>query len=347
MRAISIFAAIIIILQSCGGKATTQSATLKEEAIPVKLLPLTATSRQEQVEASGLLTTEETAGLGFKIGGIIESVLVSEGQVVRKGQLLATLKPTEISAQVEQVALSVEKARRDYQRAHNLYQDSVATLEQLQNAQTGLQLAQQQYRQVAFNRQYANIYAPADGFVVKQAGHAGELVGPGSPVVVMNAVSGGSRWVLKVGLTDKQWALVEKGDSATVAFDAFPGKTFPARVTQKALAANPVNGVFEVEVQPDFKGVQPGAGIFGKAVIVTSGRQALVPVPYEALLEAAGREGYVFVSNDGKTVERAGVQIAAIEPDRVFISSGLEGHRYIVTSGSPYLTDGARIKVVR
>ncbi|OLY92206.1 RND family efflux transporter, MFP subunit [Cnuella takakiae] len=347
MKPIIFAAFILIVLQSCGGKATTQTAVVKDESIPVKLFPLSSDTRQAQVAASGLLSTEETAGLGFKIGGIIESVLVTEGQMVRKGQLLATLKPTEISAQVQQVALSVEKARRDYQRAHNLYQDSVATLEQLQNAQTGLDLAQQQYRQVAFNRQYANIYAPSDGFVVKQLGHAGEQVSAGTQVIAMNAVSGASRWVLKVGLTDKQWALVNKGDKATVQFDAFPGKTFTAIVTQKALAANPINGSFEVELQPDFKGVQPGAGIFGKAVILTSGTQELVPIPYESLLEAEGKEGFVFVSNDGKTVQRVGVQIAAIEPDRVFVNAGLEGHRYIVTSGSPYLTDGSRIKVIR
>lgn len=347
MKPILFALGVIILLQSCGGKASTQQTRITNESVPVKVQPLSTASRQAVVAASGLLTTEETADLAFKIGGIVEKVLVTEGQVVRKGQLLATLKPTEIAAQVEQAGLSVAKAHRDYQRASNLYQDSVATLEQLQNAQTGLQLAQQQYRQVAFNRQYANIYAPADGFVVRQSGHPGELVSPGTPVIVMNMVSAGSRWVLRAGLPDKQWALVNKGDKATVQFDAYPGKTFEAVVTQKNLAANPVNGAFEVELQVRFGGVQAGAGMFGKALIYTAGKQDLVPVPYEALLEATGTEGFVFVSNDGKTVQRVNVQIAAIEQDRVFISNGLQGYRFVVTSGSPYLTDHSRIKVIR
>lgn len=346
MRNLLILASLLVLIESCGSKANTQTSRIADDAIPVKLLPLNSESVATSIEASGLLATEEEASLSFKIGGIIENILVAEGQQVRKGQLLATLKPTEIAAQVAQVQLSVEKAQRDYQRARNLYGDSVATLEQLQNAKTGLELAQQGYRQVAFNKQYANIYAPADGFIVKKLGSAGELAGPGTTVLMMNAVSGASRWVLKIGLPDKQWALVQKGDKAQVRFDAYPGKTFNAVVSRKALAANPVNGAFEIELQPDLQGIQPGAGMFGKASISPSRQQDLIPIPYEALLEANGKEGFVFVSNDKKTVKRVPVTLGDIQENRVYVAAGLQGHSFIVTSGSPYLTDNGRIKVI-
>ena len=103
---------------------------------------------------------------------------------------MATLKSAEIAAQVQQVELAVEKAQRDYQRADNLYKDSVATLEQLQNAKTGVDIAKQNLQQVAFNQQYSRIYAPADGFIVKKTANEGELASSGSPVLFMNAVSG-------------------------------------------------------------------------------------------------------------------------------------------------------------
>ena len=74
-------------------------------------------------------------------------MLVKEGDRVKKGQLLDTLKSTEIAAQVQQVNLALEKAQRDYQRASKLYKDSVATLEQLQNAKTGVDIARQNLQQ--------------------------------------------------------------------------------------------------------------------------------------------------------------------------------------------------------
>ena len=90
--------------------------------------------------------------------------------------MLATLQLTEINAQVQQAQLGVDKALRDYNRTLNLYHDSVATLEQVQNVKTGLDLARQQLSAVQFNRGYATIRAPKSGFVLKKMADAGQVV---------------------------------------------------------------------------------------------------------------------------------------------------------------------------
>jgi RND family efflux transporter MFP subunit len=280
------------------------------------------------------------------VGGIIERIYVREGEKIRKGQLLATLKATEISAQVQQVQLSVEKARRDYERAMSLYKDSVATLEQLQNAKTGLEIAQQGLRAAGFNQQYAKIYATADGFVVRQLKNEGELAEPGGPLLVTRTVSAGSGWILAVGLSDREWAQVSTGDQATVSFDAFPGKTFPARVHRKALAADPASGVFTTELRVDFGNEQPAVGIFGKAGIRISRPVEGFSIPYDALLEANGKQGFVFVTNDGKQVKRVPVTISSISQQVVYLASGLEGYKQVVIAGSPYLTDQSTIRII-
>jgi multidrug efflux pump subunit AcrA (membrane-fusion protein) len=129
------------------------------ETIPVRVMSVQSARVQPVVEATGLLTTENEARYGFKIGGVIDRIWVDEGQAFRKGQRLAALKITEIGAQREQAEIGLDKARRDYGRVANLYRDSVATLEQLQNAKTALDLAQRSVSVVAFNQQYAYIYA--------------------------------------------------------------------------------------------------------------------------------------------------------------------------------------------
>src|SRR5215470_12362568 len=215
MRIILISAAVAIVLQACNGNAREKKSVINSEAIPVRLLAINQDTASNVISASGSLSTQDEARLSFKIGGIIERIFVKEGDHVKKGQLLATLKSAEIAAQVEQVQLAVEKSQRDYQRAENLYNDSVATLEQLQNAKTGVEMARQNLRQVAFNQQYSRIYAPADGFVARKIGNEGELATAGSPILFVNAVSNSSKWILKVGLSDKEWAVIEAGNKAT------------------------------------------------------------------------------------------------------------------------------------
>lgn len=346
MRNLLIIAAALIALQSCSSKAEEKKIK-RDEAIPVKLISIKEEAADNLIHATGYLSTQDETRLSFKTGGVIDHIYVKEGDKVRKGQLLATTKSTEITAQVQQVQLALQKAERDYQRVQNLYNDSVATLEQLQNAKTGLEIARQNLAQASFNQQYSKIYATQDGFVIRKLKADGELSEPGAPVLIIGGVSHASAWVLATGVSDKEWAVIEKGNSANVSFEAFPGKTFPAIVTKKALAADQADGTFPIELQVNFGKEQPATGMFGKATIASSIKQNGYTIPYESLLEANGKKGFVFASNDGKTVKKVEVTIGQINNNNVQVVAGLEGYTYVVSSGSPYLNDESTITVIK
>jgi RND family efflux transporter MFP subunit len=345
MRYTFFLTTLLMVLQACKEPAKQSAIPAPGEAIPVTLAPVQTGSLSGSIEATGLLFTEDESKLSFKIGGVVESVFVSEGDFVKAGQVLATLKNTEIASQVSQVQLNVQKAERDYERAYNLYLDSVATLEQLQNAKTGLDIAKQGLSAANFNQQYARIVAPASGFVVKKLMSSGEIAGPGMPVFVVNHVSGNSHWILRAGLSDAEWASISLGDKAMVTLDAFPGKIFSAQVTNRSLAADPMNGSFSVELRVDLKGEKPATGMFGKASILTGKVTRATVIPYAALLEADGNKGTVFVTADKKTVQRKEVTLGKLYTDRVEVLAGLEKEAYIVISGSAYLTDQSKIEV--
>lgn len=345
MQKIFFLSIIALTIIGCKQNGEKTSIPPKGEAIPVTLAPIQQGSLANTIGATGLLYTEDESKLSFKIGGVVESVYVSEGDFVKAGQVLASLKNTEIASQVSQVQLNVQKAERDYERAYNLYMDSVATLEQLQNAKTGLDIAKQGLTAAQFNQQYARIVAPTSGFVVKKLVSAGEIAGPGMPLLVLNHVSGSSHWVLRAGVSDAQWANIALGDKAQVTLDAYPEKIFEARVSNRSLTADPANGSFSVELRVNLDGVKPATGMFGKANIQTGKLTYATVIPYAALLEADGDKGFVFVTPDKKTVQRIGVRIGKLHPDRVEVLSGLEGQSFVVVSGSAYLNDNSTIVI--
>jgi len=347
MRLVLISVIVAAGLAACNGNASEKKPASTAEAIPVKLLPVNAVANPGVINAPGLVSTENEARLSFKIGGIIEKIYVKEGDRIRKGQLLATLKSTEIASQVQQVQLTVEKAQRDYQRANNLYKDSVVTLEQLQNAKTGLDIARQNLQQVAFNQEYSKIYAPADGFVLKKIGNEGELTSSGSPVLLANALSASSKWILKIGLSDKEWSAIEVGNKATVSVDAFPAQQFNGVVSKKSLSADAASGSFQAELRVDFGQQQPAIGMFGTASIAVSHSSVGFSIPYEALLEANGKKGFVFVSADKRTVKKIPVTISSISDNVVYIADGLQGQSWVITTGSPYLNDKSIINPIQ
>lgn len=339
MKWIIIITLLAILSQGCSSKASEKKKLITSDVVSVKLVSIKQIQASDKIHVSGLLTTANESKLSFKIPGIIESINVADGDFVKKGQLLASLKSTEITAQVSQAKSGLEKAERDFQRMQNLFSDSVATLEQLQNARTALEISKQQLQQIMFNEKFSRIYAPCDGFISRKYANEGELAGAGSPIITMNGLQSPKGWLLKAGVRDRDWSTIKTGNKATVLLDAFSGQQIPGTVTRKSQASDPAGGSFEIEIQLDVINQNPAVGMYGEAVVFTESSTTGFLIPYESLLEANGTTGYVFVTNDKRSVKRIQIEIAKINKDNVLVTKGLEGYTHLVTSGSPFLSE--------
>ncbi len=348
MKSTSLFFIIILawMAQSCSNSdGKSEPASRVSEAVPVRVIAIAQEELQAVVQTSGLFTTDDETYLAFKTGGIIEKIMVKEGDAIRKGQLLATLNLTEIEAQVAQARLSFEKASRDFKRVENLYKDSVATLEQFQNARTGMDVASRQLDAANFNRSYSEIRAVANGFVLRKMANEGQVISPGTSVFQTNG-AGKGKWILRTGVSDREWSMINMGDKAQVSTDAREGKQYEAVVTHKSEGADAMNGSFMVELTLKSPGNGLASGLFGKATIQASHKQRVWKIPYDALLDGDAQSGYVFVTDDEKTAHKVSVTIGSIERNEVIILAGLENAKKLIISGSAYLKDNAPIKII-
>ena len=340
-----------IALWACGSKAEKPSSpetsvvNADEAVIPVKLTPVTSVVRAEPVVASGVVSSAEEARLSFKVGGIINKMFVDEGQPVRKGQLLATLDLTEIDAQVSQAQLTNEKAERDLGRVKSLYADTAATLEQLQNATTGQNVSKQALTIAQFNRNYAQIRASVDGTVTRKVTNAGEYVAAGASVYL---ISGNRRadWVVRVGISDKDWARLQLGNRASIRLDAYPDQTFSGTISELAQAADPTNKLYEVEVKINPGTAKFAPGLFANVTLVPARSRSYAVVPVEAIVEGNGKDGFVYiVADDRQKVRKIPVQIGYIDGNKVLLTNGLSGVKQVVTAGSAFLTEESSVVI--
>jgi RND family efflux transporter MFP subunit len=331
------------LVASCGSKEKITNEIPKTEVIPVKLESLQVLNSTEEIHVSGQFTTDDETYLSFLSGGIIQKLYVKEGDRVHKGQLLATLDLTLVKATVSQAKLGSEKSKRDLERAKNLQKDGFATLEQLQNAQTAVDVAEEQVQSALFNLKYAEIRAVSNGFILRKMANQGQLVSSGTPVFQTNG-AGTSSFKLKVGVSDRQWSQIHIGDVAEIQADVFKDKTLKAKVSRKSESIDPFSGTFTVELE--LQGKLPeglASGVFGKATIFLSETSENWKIPYEALLDGNADDGFVFVSNDRKTVKKVPVKIENLNQNEVEIGEGLEGYNYVIVSGGPYLNENSTI----
>ncbi len=332
------------VLLACARSGAEAPATVVDQVAVVRAAWITDTVLARPIVATGTVAPADEAALGFKIGGVIERIGVDAGDLVRAGQMLATLDLREIDAGLAKARSGEAKAERDLARARRLYTDSVVTLAQLQDAETAAELARADLETVAVNRRYAVIVAPASGVVLRRAAEPGENIEAGATVLVVGSSGAGRGNVLEIGLADRDAVSVRKGDPAVARFDALPGREFAGRVARIGAAADPLTGTYEVEIALDGDGL--AAGLVGRAEIRPARGAPATLVPIEAVLEADGAEATVYaLSADGKRAERRRVTVAFIAGSRVAVAGGLEGATRVLTDGAAYLDDGAAVRV--
>lgn len=341
----SILSLLTLGLLACGAKQE-EVATFIANSIPVTIGTVTQQMSMEQVTTSGLLVTDQTTKYAFKIGGVIDRIYVDEGDRVKKGQLLATISMTEIDAQLNQATLSLTKLQRDYERVENLYRDSIATLEALQDIKTLRDVAQQTLDQVSFNRKYAKVYAATNGFVTKKLANNGEVIAPGTPVLITNDATTQQGWIIDCSVNDQEWASIKVGDLCSVTLNAYADQTINGSVSSKSLLAEPVSGALKVAVELQPVKLDLAIGMYGTVRIETGTKTNALVIPFEALVEANGNEGYVFVPTSDTSIVRRKIVVKSFDASNVYVASGLVAGDRIVLANSAFLNEKSTIKIV-
>jgi len=329
----------LIILSACAdaGPKETDQATVSVKTIRIK-----DTAIVFPIRTAGKLASKSESKLSFKTGGIIQTIMIDEGQSVRKDQLLAQLNLEEIKSRVDQAELALKKAERDHERAGNLYRDSVATLEQFQNAGTALEVARSNASIANFNLKYSTIRAPANGKILKRIAESNEIIAPGHPVFLF--ASTGSNWVVRTNLTDRDIVRVSMRDSAHVRFDAYPGEIFSGVISEIGTAADPYTGTYEIEVRMKERPATLVSGFVAKVEIYPATRDRQIVIPVEALIDGTGLTGYVMVLRD-RQPDRRKISIRAITDQGIVVREGLLPGEELIIEGAQYIKKGSRIKV--
>lgn len=336
----------VVGLSGCGDRTAgaADDTTAVAAPIPVRTAVVESRVASPAVIATGTLGAKEEIPLAFKIGGVIERIDAEAGQSVRAGAVLAQLVQTEINAQVESARQGRDKAQRDFVRVRALATDSVATLSQLQDAETQLQVAEAQLRGAEFNKQYATVRAPADGIVLRRTAEVQQLVGANIPVVVLRTERRGL--VLRVGLSDRDAVRLSPGLQGKVTFDAWPGVEFAGRIERISSAASLGSGTYEAEIAVNAGGRRLASGLIGKVVLAPRAAGATPLIPIEALLEADGDSATVFLLDaDGRTARRRRIRVGFVDGGFAAIPDGLEVGRRVITAGASRLNDGTIVSL--
>lgn len=182
-----------------------------------------------------------TVILAAKIPGYIREVKVSEGQKVKKGDVLVQIDSRDYqsladSAKSEMLSLEARKsdAEKNYRRIKDLYSQSVVSSQQYDTATANYNEIRAKYDaasaklvQAELNLENTQVKAPSDGIVARTSAEIGQLASPGSPLV--GFVSSENRWVA-ANFKETDISHVQIGKKVDIEIDALSGRSFEGEV---------------------------------------------------------------------------------------------------------------------
>jgi RND family efflux transporter MFP subunit len=194
---------------------------------------------------------------------------------------------------------------------------------------------------------YTVLRAPVDGNIADVTIEPSENVQAGQTVVVLTS---GDYPEVQVAVPEVLIAQIRESDAVTATFDALPGRSFPATVTEVGVMSAASATAFPVtvrltETDPD---IRPGMAAEVAFSFRSTGGAERILVPATAVGEdEQGRYAFLVddVVGDLGTVRRVPVLTGELTGEGLEVLDGLEDGDLLVTAGLHKLTDGLQVKV--
>lgn len=298
----------------------------------------------------GTLAAEQSASVGFKVGGKIGSLKVKVGDQVRAGQLLATLDATEAGAQAAataaqvraaeaQLALAQDTARRTQamvQSGSFAEASGVQSTQQQALAQAQLDAAKAQSALTRVSLGNHSLVAPFAGTVTKVPDGIGEVVGPGAPLFeVVNTK------VLKLSTTVSEHDANLLTLGAPVQLELETGKA-TGRLSAVLGTVDPKSR--RVPVQASFD--NPGflrAGAFVQAHVDAKNEISVLRLPHEVL--RPGSQDELVIVGEGGRLDVRHVVLAVDKDGSLLVRRGLAPTEQVVAKPKPEAKAGDIVTV--
>ena len=343
---------LMMTLVACSSSKTAEQAV--STPINVKIGKVHAIEDHEGMVLSGTVGSPAApSNVSFLASGKVIQVLPREGDYVRKGQLLASIDPTDYqlaltaaTKQADMAQIASERAEDEHRRMKMLYDSKSLAPNDYEKYKSVYESARKQYEQATASEKIsrkhltdAELHSPVNGFISKRSIEPGEMASPGRPVfeiVNLDTVE------ISVGVPETDVHSVRDGQKAAITLPALPGESFEGVVRLVNVSADPGTRTFMTRISiPNPKhtlqiGMVAEARIRGDKVV------KMLTAPIEAIVRDPQGATMVYVYYpEQKRVYAKRVEIGTPHGRDLEIRSGLTSDEWIVLVGQPQLRDGS------
>ncbi len=362
-------------LAACDGGAGTGGPKSRP---PPQVIVQQPAVRDVAIEAKAPIDLRplQVVEIGSKQLGYLSSVLVERGDRVRRGQLVALVRPSDLPDQLRsaQSALSqaqaaLSQARSNRARLGELAPSGVVSMQEVEQSRTAQSqaeaqeaAAQAQLAAIATRLGETRIDSPLDGVVMSRRLDPGALVGPSTAGLVTVARVDVLKVIMPV--RERDAGNLQLGQQAQVMLDARPGESYPAQIVRIAPGFDPVTRTLDVELHLQNPSGTLRPGMYGRAALRTDLHPQAVVVPEAAVFggqgsaqrEAKGEEvsgeaevsgRFVYIVDGQNRVRKRPIHVGYDGGNWLEIKKGLDGKEQVIVAGAEVVAEGMEVRPLK
>ena len=299
------------------------------------------------VELQANLKSRKNVVILSEFQGALKNLFVREGQLVKKGELLAEINDSGLKEQLDQMLIQANYTKDNFDRVKRLWEKNIGSEMQFLKAKSDFETNNKMVEQIRDQLSKTKIYAPFDGEIDEIISNLGSNLVPGSSILrVVNL----DIIYAEAQVPEKYVSSIELGTEALVSIPLL-NKEVTSKIVQSGNFINPNNRTFRVEAPVENKDKRIKQNLNARIKIKNYSNIKALVVPLRVIREDASGRPFIYklVETDKKDIlltVKIFVEIGANNDEEIEITKGLSIGDIIVLEGANNVEDNQRVRVI-
>jgi len=312
----------------------------KDDALPVEVTTLTRGGIEATIRNSTHLEAEEEVKVYARTANRVTELLVEEGDVVKKDQILLRLDKDIQTTAYTKAEASLAKGREEFEREKALFEQKLVSEQSFNNSKHELRQLELAVEDAKRGLEYTEVRAPIAGTISQRLVKYGDLVNLNQHLF---DIVDFSSMVARIYVPEKNLPDIKLDQSARVTATPFAGREFKGYVKRIAPVVESRTGTVKITIGLREIG-QLRPGMYVDVELITAQRPDALLITKRALLYD-GELSYVFRLKPERKVERVVVDSKIADKLNIEPLSGFNEGDQIVVAGQTGLKDGAKVRL--
>ena len=316
-------------------------------------VPLITTYQVDQevfthyLELQGSVTTKDLLVIYPEYSGILPDVYVTDGQKVKKGQVLARIDDGGLSQQLAQLKIQAELSKTTFERQQRLWDQKIGSEMQYLQAKSNYESQAQAIAQLEQQVAKTVVTAPFSGTIDDVMSEQGSVVTPGQ-TPLMRIVSLDNMYIV-TDVPEKYVSSIQRNKKVLVDFPIL-NKQMESKIRQVGDFIDPNNRTFKVEISVPNNDSSIKPNLTAKLSINDYTNQEALLIPQSVISENAIGEQYIYIVNskqgEDAIAEKITIETGLTQGDVIEVLAGLESGTEIILEGARSVSDGQKVRII-